>query len=242
MGKELERAAGFARELEKTYGEDLLSVVLYGSAARGDYREGISDLNLLVILRKVDPAALRRASKLARKWAEEGNPPPLMFGEDEWARSADVFPIEYSDIRAAHRVLHGTDPLTRVEIDREHLRLQCERELKGKNIQLREQYLLVAEKPEELGALLSRSFPTFLTLFRAGLRLVAFGTPEGPAAVIAEIGRRAGFDPSGFESVLAARSEGKRLKLKADDPIAVSYLEAVQKLTRWLDQVSTSPS
>ena len=45
------RAEEFARRLADAYGEELVAVLLYGSAARGDFREGVSDLNLLVLLR-----------------------------------------------------------------------------------------------------------------------------------------------------------------------------------------------
>ena len=124
---------------------------------------------------------LRRGTAIAREWAERGNPPPLMFSEAEWHASADVFPIEYGDMRDSHVVLHGVDPFERLDIDWEHLRLQCEHELKSKQIKLREQYLLLSSEPAGLGALLTHSFPTFLTLFRAGLRLAGEVAPREPA-------------------------------------------------------------
>src|SRR5690606_5670177 len=104
------RAEAYARRLREVYGDELRAVLLYGSAARGEYREGGSNLNLLVILREVGAETLRRGSAPAREWAEAGNPPPLLLGEEEWRRSADVFPIEYTDIRDANVLLHGADP------------------------------------------------------------------------------------------------------------------------------------
>ena len=67
MGKEIERARAFAAELAGVYGDQLVSAALYGSAARGEYREGVSDLNLLVLLKDASPAALRRGARLATK-------------------------------------------------------------------------------------------------------------------------------------------------------------------------------
>jgi hypothetical protein len=179
MGAERTQAEGFTRRLEAAFGDELVAVLLYGSAARGDYREGVSDLNLLVVLRSTEAATLRRGSALAREWAQAGNPPPLVLGETEWRKSADVFPIEYTDIRDAHLVLHGTDPFAGLRIEWSDLRLQCEHELKSKQIRLREHFLL-AEAGEELGKLLVQSFPTFLTLFRAGLRLAGREVPRSP--------------------------------------------------------------
>lgn len=236
------RAEEFARELASRYGDDLVAVVLYGSAARGDYREGISDLNILVLLRTMDPPVLRRGTELARAWAAEGNPPPLMLSEAEWRASADVFPIEYSDMRDAHVVLHGDNPFAELLIDWEHLRLQCEHELKSKQIQLREQYLLLSSDPKGLGQLLTRSFPTFLTLFRAGLRLAGVTPPRDPAAAIEAVSSRAGFDPEPFRRVLHARSDAATLEPDATDPVVSGYLTSVARTTVWLDRLETPPA
>src|SRR5687767_14535457 len=116
MGEERTRAEEYTRRLVGAYGDALVAVVLYGSAARGDYRAGVSDLNLLVILNSADAAVLRRGSALAQEWASAGNPPPLVLGEAEWRESADVFAIEYSDMRDAHVILHGASPFAGLDI------------------------------------------------------------------------------------------------------------------------------
>jgi hypothetical protein len=235
-----ERARDFIRELEAVYGDDLASAVLYGSAARGEFRPGQSDLNLLVLLREVTPAALRRASGLSRAWVAEGNPPPLILSADEWRRSADVWAIELADIRDAHLTLAGTDPFAGIEIRPEDLRLQCERELKGKQIQLRERYLLIAGKPDELGELLVRSFSTFLVLFRTVLRLSGEGMEGGgrdAEAVVRQVGQRVGFDPAPMLEISRARAGGHKLRPQADSPLAVGYLDAVSRVVEHVDRL-----
>lgn len=236
----IERANAFVEGLREAYGDVLVSAVLYGSAARGDYHEGISDLNMLVLLRATGPATLRRASPLARDWAKQGNPPPLILGADEWHRSADAFPIEFADIQAAHRVLHGIDPFAEVVIDREHLRLQCEHELKGKQIQLREGYLLSAEQPKELGTLLVRSFSTFLVLFRTVLRLAGAPVSHDPEETVAELARRVGFNPEPLREILRARRSGGKLRPAADDPVVAGYLDAVAQTVEFVDRLEAA--
>lgn len=235
MGEERRTAEKFAGRLAEAYGAELRSVVLYGSAARGDYRPGVSDLNLLVIVGTADAAALRRGSTLAREWAAAGNPPPLLLGEAEWRDSADVFPIEYSDIRDAHIVLHGADPLEGMRIRWEDLRLQCEHELKSKQIRLREHFLLAAEGSDEVGRLLMQALPTFLTLFRTALRLAGDAVPPTPEGVIDAVAARAGFDPSGFQAVQRARAGKAAFAPAPDAPEVTAYLNAVERATRWLD-------
>lgn len=233
----MERANAFAEALRGTYGDVLVSVVLYGSAARGDFHEGVSDLNMLVLLRDTRPSTLRRGSGMARDWAKQGNPPPLILGADEWSRSADAFPIEFADIQTAHRILHGTDPFADVVVDREHLRLQCEHELKGKQIQLREGYLLSAEQPKELGALLVHSFSTFLVLFRTVLRLAGGPVSHDAEETIAEVARRVGFDVAPLRDILAARRTKTPLKPRADSPLVTGYLDAVARTVEFVDRL-----
>jgi predicted nucleotidyltransferase len=237
MGSQLDRAREFAAELARVYGEEARSIVLYGSAAREQFHEGVSDLNVLVLLGRLDTALLHRVAALARGWVEEGNPPPLILTEDELARSLDIFAIEYSDIRDAHRVLHGSDPFAMLEIRPEHLRLQCERELKGALIQLRERYLLVADEPAELDLLLRRSLSTFLVLFRTVLRLEGGAVPQDPEATIRAVAERAGFDPAPVVEVLQARRTGVALEPGPQDPRVVAYLRAVDTVVRYVDRL-----
>ena len=189
------------------------------------------------LLRDTRPATLRRGSAHARDWAKQGNPPPLILGADEWSRSADAFPIEFADIQAAHQVLYGTDPFAEVAVDREHLRLQCEHELKGKQIQLREGFLLSAEQPKELGTLLVRSFSTFLVLFRTVLRLDGAPVSHDAEDTVTEVARRVGFDPAPLREILAARRAKTPLKPSADSPVVTGYLDAVARTVEFVDRL-----
>lgn len=239
MADEIRRAEGFAEELEKAFGEVLVSVVLYGSAARGEYREGESDLNVLVLVRDVTPEILRGASVLSRRWVTEKNPPPLILSEEEWRRSADVFPIEISDIQDAHRTLRGPDPFAGVVIDAAHLRLQCEHELKGKQIQLRERYLLTADLPEELGTLLKKSFSTFLVLFRTVLRLAGDGAAHDPETTVRRTAQHAGFDPEPLLEILRARRDRSTFRPAGDSTVVVGYLDAVARVVEYVDRLAS---
>lgn len=235
MGQEIQRAEGLTGDLIAAYGEEVICVVLYGSAARDQFHEGVSDLNLLVLLRSADPMLIRRGSALARRWVSEGNPPPLLLSEEELRRSLDIFPIEYSDIQEAHRVLYGADPFAELVIDREHLRLQCERELKGKLIQLREHFLLAAEEPGELGELLRRSISTFLVLFRTALRLVGDAVPPDASDVVRAVAVPAGFDPASLLEILRVRKAGTAFEPAPADPVVTGYLQAVAQTVEWVD-------
>src|SRR6185295_12890905 len=93
-------------QLQKVYGPELRSVVLYGSAAAGEHIPKRSDYNVLVIVDSLTMTHLRAEAAVAQAWGESGNPPPLTLTTQEWRSSADIFPMEYADVLERHRVLH----------------------------------------------------------------------------------------------------------------------------------------
>ena len=95
--------------LQKAYGERLVSVVLYGSAAVGDYSGRYSDINIFCVLTKVTPRELADAEPIFHWWRDTGNPSPLLMSAAEVRNSTDCFPIEFHDIKERRRILAGQD-------------------------------------------------------------------------------------------------------------------------------------
>jgi len=125
-------------------GEELQSLVVYGSAVRGGFLEGRSDVDLLVVLRTDDRSLLETiggALLLARTSARIES---MILRGDELQRAADVFPLLYDDVRSRHVLLHGTDPFAGLEISDVHRRLRIEQELRDARIRLR---LVLSEAP-----------------------------------------------------------------------------------------------
>src|SRR5262245_33180384 len=125
-------------QLRAAYGNALRWVVLYGSAAAGEYDPKRSDYNVLVVVDSLDATKLAAASAASRAWAEAGNPAPLTMTTSEWRGSSDIFPMEYADVLERHRVLHGEAPFEGIQVDLRDLRLQLEQEAMGKLIKLRQ--------------------------------------------------------------------------------------------------------
>jgi predicted nucleotidyltransferase len=196
----------YVADLRAAMGDALESVVLFGSVARGEAREGVSDVNLLMLLRAADRATLMKGAAVAQRWREESGSVPLLFTPDEWRRSADVFPIEVADMLDHRRVLLGPDPLPALSVSLGHLRLQVERELRGELAQLRRGIFLAADHPADLGRLLLGTAPSVATHLRAVLRLAREPVPNGTPAVIRAACTRTGASPDAFLEVWEART------------------------------------
>src|SRR5918996_1266789 len=158
-------------DLRATHGDNLASVVLYGSAASGDFVELQSDYNLLIALHRITPSDLRQAQAPMRNWQRLGHPLPVYFTTEELSDAADVFPIEFHQMEKARVVLYGRDPFDGLRFSDANLRHQTEYELRSRLIQLRRLYIPASVSVEKLAALMSDSLSSFAALFRAVLLL-----------------------------------------------------------------------
>ena len=229
------------RQLRAAYKERLASVVLYGSAAGGDHIPDRSDYNVLVLLASLDSASIDSpssvaASAVARAWREAGNPPPMTMTVEEWGRSADIFPMEYADILERNRVLHGEPPFGGIYVSPADLRLQLERELMGKLLQLRQGALLAGTDAKRQAELVAASLSTVMVLFRAILRLHGERPPADNAATATRVGALAGIDPAPFlRAVRHVRGEAPLSGREAGQVLG-SYVTSIERLSRHLDQ------
>lgn len=232
----VEEATELANRLAAALGDGLQSVVLYGSAARGDWVAGRSDINVLVLVRNASAAALRPAGQALADWVRTGETPPLVFSEDEWHRSADVFAMEMDDMRAGHRVLYGRDPLAGMTTDRDDVRRELERELVGTLLHLRAAHVAAATEGKALEALLAGSVGQVLTLCRGLLRLHGEEPSVDRAGVAARAAALVGFEPDALEWAIAAAAGRPPRSLAAQDELAGRYLTAVERMARHVDE------
>jgi predicted nucleotidyltransferase len=116
-------------ELVNAGGDNLESLIVFGSAATGSFDPATSDINLLVMLRRDDRDVLEAIKPPLSRLMRQFKVSPMVATGDELRTSADVFPVKFLTIKDHHRVLFGADPFEAMTIRRVHLRLRCEQEL-----------------------------------------------------------------------------------------------------------------
>lgn len=223
--------------LSQAHGDQLVAVVLYGSAVRGDHYGDRSDQNVLVIVRTLAPAALRAAAAATHAWHAAGNPPPLILTEAEWRSSRDVFAMEYADILERHRVLTGALPEGPRKVDPAHLRHQLEFEAMGKLLRLRRGILVCNGDAKEELALLAASRSAVLVLFRTLLRIQSESAPETSEAVVRGAAELAGFDPAPFLEVLAHESGSVTIPPERADEVLTAYHAGLKQFVSHVDRL-----
>lgn len=229
-------------DLRSTHGDNLAAVVLYGSAAAGDHTSESSDYNLLIALRRITPEDLRLAQAPVREWQRLGHPLPVYFTVEELRDAADVFPIEFHQMRRARIVLYGEDPFASLEISDANLRHQTEYELRSKLIQLRRLYIPASVSVEKLSELMSDSLASFAALFAATLML--YGEREPPVVkreIVRATVRRLGIDGSPFERILALReAEAYAPSGREAHELFAAYLAEIERVIEAVDSLEAT--
>jgi hypothetical protein len=215
--------------------ENLESMILYGSAARGDFKEGHSDLNVLCVLRSVAARELTRVSPVVRWWCKDQNEPALLFFTAEELRtSADVFSIELLDMQLSRRLLFGADIIAGIDVPMNLHRVQVEHDLRTLLLRLRQTFLLTGQKESELRVAAAKSSSSALALLRH--TLIVF-EEEPPASAQEIFTRIAALTGAGAEAFAAAYKLRDR-HAHADDIVRAygQYLNALSVVISAIDK------
>jgi predicted nucleotidyltransferase len=185
-----------ARGLEALAGSALRAVIVYGSAARGEFKQGTSDVDVVVVLEKADRALLERMGEKLAVARAVARVDAMIVVADEIPRAADVFPLFYDDIRGAHVVVHGSDPFSELVVSDAHRRLRIEQELREAQIRL---HLGVAEARGDrkaLGVLVHKKLRQLRFPLRALLELSGVECGYGLDVVLGKAGKLLKHDTS----------------------------------------------
>jgi hypothetical protein len=222
-------------KLRQALPDDLISVVLYGSAAVGDHDEKFSDYNVLCVLNRLTPAQLGATESVFRWWRTQGNPSPLLLTKHEVETSTDCFAIEFHDIKEHHRILYGGDVVSSLTIDQCFYRAQVEHDLRAKLLRLRQKAASVLSDKDALCQLLADSVSTFCVLFRHALILHDNAAPAKKREVIARAQERFGIDPAPFYTLLDQRAERGKTSAIETGPLLAAYLDEIGKVIDTVD-------
>lgn len=223
----------FLTEIDRVLGAGY-SAVLYGSAARGDFIPGRSDINLMLVLEQLTPEVLRSLSRGFTAWRKATAEPPLILSRPEWSRATDAFPVEITDMRLSYQVLRGSDPLEGVRVDLTDLRKALEREFRGKLLRLRQGYSTYAPDPAALGSLGLQSAATILVLLRGLLTVMGKAVPNDGTELARSAAEAVGFEADHLLHVVSHRADRE---WRASAEAFENYMNAVEQTARFVDQL-----
>ena len=225
----------FVLSIRTLLGSDLKSIILYGSAARGEFDPKRSDLNLLVVLNEVEYRQLSILAPFIKKWSRQRIATPLVISPQYITTALDVYPLEFLDIQAARRVLFGDDVLAEIHPPVQSVRHQCEQEARGKLLHLREIAMETGLKPRHLKQAMTLSVPSFIRIGRHILRLMdhpyIYHSPE----VIEELRKTTDLPLEGLEAAWRIKIGERSPSREEIPPLFETYLNDTAAITRYVD-------
>jgi predicted nucleotidyltransferase len=205
--------------LRTELGDNLYSCCVYGSAVRGNSIEGVSDINLLVILNQSTAAA---HEAVARAIGGQRQIDPFVLARRGFERSVRAFATKFASIKRNYRVLFGADPLADLNVDAELEKFLCEQAVR--NLRLRLVYAFITRQQNKAyDKFLVRNITGMFVQFSEALRLGGIVMPAAFEPRIPILEREYKIDGQVLRDLL----ELKKAPHRFSDSEAVTWHERV---------------
>ena len=226
----------FLANMKEAFRDSLISVILYGPAVRGE-KSKEPYINFLVVVEDNTPSELARCAKFLKQWYKRMITVPLFLHPEYIGQSLDTFPLEFMEMSSSYHVVLGTDELDGLEYDASNVRNQCERELKGKLLHLRAEYLSLRGNKKGLMDLVNRSLNTFRLLFSGALYLKDRDIPQKTEDIIDAVTEEYGLDTNLFKKLISVAKGEIKVDETEADTLFDKYVEELDKLSNAIDKI-----
>jgi predicted nucleotidyltransferase len=238
--KQLELTQEFVERIRAAAGENLVSMILYGSAAEGEFHPNYSRLDLLCLLRDTSYTSLQKLMDPVDWWQAKKHRPPLLLSPYELKTSADVFSIEFLDMKQRYRVLYGEDVLQTLDIPMALHRFQIEYEIREKLVLLRQHLLIAGKNEKHLWEVMLHSLSSFTTLFRHILVELGQSGRKHSREAVTELAARLNFSPAAFVQLMDIRAGLRDRKQLQAVSVATEYLRIIEQVAAAVDTIGSS--
>ena len=217
----------FTEQVKTAFGSNLHSAYIYGSILTDSFNPATSDVNVLVIPYDANPDRIIVLGKYSAKLIRLLNINPTIMSYDEFLASADIFPMEYYDIKDFHKTLTGEDITEKLVISDRNLRLQVEDRLRGCISSLRQVLILSESNPRLIANGIRNTHSFYNAVFRGILRLKKH--PDISYDYLKNLNAVAGyidFNPKPFKDVMRIFKETPVEELTIDLVTQLSVIAA----------------
>ena len=223
----------FANSLHEILGDNLISIVLYGSVARGDYNAGESDVNLLIVLENIDLSTLNSLAEPVST-SRRNDLSPFFMTDSGLSSSTKVFPIKFLSMKEHYRVLFGRDVFDSLEVSRQNLRLRCQQEAQNQLFRLRRYFF--QRNGAGLREKIVRDIGSLLDVLRMAISLKKSSIPtrEEGLQLSHEI---LNIDPEFLRKVQALKFDNTFLPRDEEETLFNQYLETAGKIVEFTDSL-----
>jgi predicted nucleotidyltransferase len=221
----------FLQAAKNAFGQDLVSAVLFGSAAEGRLRT-TSDINLLLILSRFDRKAVDALRDPLRTAHAAIRLEVMFLLQGEIEKAMDAFAVKFSDILGRRKVLYGPDLLAKLTVSRKATLNRTQQVLLNLQLRMRTGYALVSLREEQLALTIANLAGPLRACAAAILQLEGQHPASPKEAFNTILSETNGANASGIPALIdTARREGS-LPAGAAGSLLFSLMEIADAMYR----------
>jgi predicted nucleotidyltransferase len=229
--------AEIEKDFKAIFNDAIISIILYGSGAGSDFNPHTSDLNFLIILSEEAIDHLDKAIETVSRWRKKNVATPLFMTKSYIESSLDSYPLEFLNMKKNYILVYGEDILKDISLQPHHLRLQCEREIKGKLLLLREGFLETEGKQKRIKELIKASITAFISIFNGLLYLKGIEILPTRREIIQSVAKEIPIDQEIFMKCLDIKQDTQEFSSSEIKNLFKAYLVEVRKLWEVVDKM-----
>lgn len=228
----LQQLRAYVKDVQRLYGDALDGVLLYGSAVRGEFLPGRSNLNVVLIVKSARADQLKKYGAVHRRWAKEQVVVPLFVTQADLPAMSLVFPLEYLEIQEQHRLLAGQDPFVGFKVDQRHLLAEVLQSLRGNLLRVRQRFIEGGGSEEAITILLPLSLTAMLPVLRGVQRLLGRPVLSQGEPLLKEFETFLSIDLSGLRDAWLLKRGQISPGQKEIPRLMERYLESLERLVQ----------
>jgi len=197
------------------------------------YAPSVSPQPSLALVRSLDMPDLSACAARVKRWQQAGAATPVLLTRQEFARSLDVFPVEFGEIIASHETHFGDDPFAGLAVATGDLRRACEGQVRSLLLHVREDYMETAGAAPDVARVVVESAAAFRALLALLSQLDGQRLEHQALAAWAADGLQ--LDPKVVSDLLHI-AEGADKSGVDGGRLFPAYLAALEQLARHVDE------
>lgn len=232
----------FLMDILTHYKEDVVSMYVIGSAVTKDFLAKYSDINTLIIVKETKVPFLDFIATLGKRYGKKRIHAPLIMTPDYINRSLEVFPLEFLEMKLIHQLVYGEDVLKDIKIEKADVRLQCERELKGKFQQICQGYIRSMGKKTTLTDLFVGSLSGYFPAFHGILFLCNQKIPREKTDILYALEKHFDIDMNVFKKLLEIRAKDVYPPVEVLREIFENLYHVLDAIIKKVDEFEIKPA
>ena len=219
------------RTLVDSLDDNLMSIVHYDSEH--------AKIQVLIVVKTLENSDWKRISSAFDGLRGRALVEPMLLTKKSLDSSTDIFPILIRQIKKGYRIIHGEDPIEGLAVERSHLRLRCEQELRSLQIRMQGICLMHFASPHRLRQSLVSDYSEFEKLLPVVFELSDRGSMESDAMLQA-LASDFELDPQVLASAKKFAEGTGEFDEETFGHVYVELMAAVRMAANFVDQLPTA--